>query len=65
MPKEREVRAVLKRLRSEGWTEAHGKGSHMVFRKKGVMITVPTSKKELAVGTYRNIAKTAGWLEDF
>lgn len=62
MPKEQEVREVTKRLRKEGWEEESGKGSHVVFRKDGRMVSVPTSKKELRLGTYRNIAKTAGWL---
>lgn len=62
MPKEQEVREILKRLRKEGWVERNGKGSHVVFQKNGAAITVPTSKKEVPIGTYRNIARTAGWL---
>ncbi|CBL04509.1 type II toxin-antitoxin system HicA family toxin [Gordonibacter pamelaeae] len=62
MPKEQEVREVMKRLRKEEWEEESGKGSHVVFRKDGRTVSVPTSKKELRTGTYRNIAKTAGWL---
>ena len=62
MPKEQEVREVVTRLRREGWAERPGKGSHRVFAKNGKMVTVPTSKKELPLGTYRNIAKAAGWL---
>ncbi|MDO4443485.1 MAG: type II toxin-antitoxin system HicA family toxin [Slackia sp.] len=62
MPKEQEVREILRRLRKEGWAERSGKGSHAVFFKDGIMITVPTSKKEVPIGTYRNIAKAAGWL---
>lgn len=62
MPKEQEVREVMKRLRKEEWEEKSGKGSHVVFRKDGRTVSVPTSKKELRTGTYRNIAKTAGWL---
>lgn len=62
MPTEQEVRVVVKRLRKEGWIERKGRGSHIVFRKNGVMVTVPTSKKEIPLGTYRNIAKTAGWI---
>ena len=62
MPKEREVREVLRRLRSEGWEELSGKGSHVVLRKEGrPTISVPTSVKELKVGTYQSIAKSAGW----
>ena len=62
MPKEQEVREVMKRLRKEEWEEESGKGSHVVFRKDGRTVSVPTSKKELRMGTYRNIAKMAGWL---
>lgn len=62
MPKEQEVREVVKRLRKEGWQEESGKGSHAVFRKNEITISVPTSKKELPIGTYRAIAKWAEWL---
>ena len=62
MPKEQEVREVIKRFRKDGWEEESGKGSHVVFRKDGRTVSVPTSKKELRLGTYRNIAKAAGWL---
>ena len=61
MPKEQEVREVIKRLKKEGWLEFGGKGSHRVFRKGGMNISVPTSMKELPLGTYRQIAKKAGW----
>lgn len=62
MPTEQEVRVVVKRLRKEGWIERKGRGSHLVFKKDGVMVTVPTSKREIPLGTYKNIAKTAGWI---
>jgi predicted RNA binding protein YcfA (HicA-like mRNA interferase family) len=62
MPKEQETAQVLKRLRKEGWKLQSGKGSHVVARRNGVQLAVPTSKKEVAIGTYRKIAKTAGWL---
>ena len=62
MPKEQEVREVMKRLRKEEWEEESGKGSHVVFRKEGRTVCVPTSKTVIWLVTYRNIAKTAGWL---
>lgn len=62
MPKEQEVREVVARLRREGWRERSGKGSHRVFDKDGVTVSVPTSKKELQVGIYHSIAKTVGWI---
>jgi predicted RNA binding protein YcfA (HicA-like mRNA interferase family) len=38
------------------------KGSHRVFRKGGKEnVSVPTSYRELSVGTYKSIAKRAGW----
>ena len=62
MPTEQEVRQVMKRLRKEGWELESGKGSHVVARKDGHMVTVPTAKREIPIGTYRNIAKGAGWM---
>lgn len=62
MPKEQEVREVLRRLRRDGWALETGKGSHVVARRDGRMVTVPTAKREIPIGTYRNIAKGAGWL---
>ncbi len=61
MPKEQEVREILRRFRKECWDEESGKGSHVVFRKGGVTVSVPTSKHEVPLGTYRSIAKAAGW----
>lgn len=61
MPKDQEVREVLKRLRREGWSERTGKGSHIVFKKDGLTVSVPTSDKELANGTFRKIKRDAGW----
>jgi predicted RNA binding protein YcfA (HicA-like mRNA interferase family) len=59
---QRDVRVILKRLHTEGWEEEPGKGSHVVFRKKGrPTISVPISKKELKKGTYADIARKAGW----
>ncbi len=62
MPKEQEVKEIIRRLRKEGWEEQTGKGSHLVFRKGGRTVSVPTSSKEVKLGTYRAIAKNAGWL---
>lgn len=63
MPKEQEPRQVTKRLMREGWTKRRGKGDHVNFIRLGYpLITVDTGVKELPIGTYRNIAKKAGWL---
>lgn len=63
MPKEQEPRQVIKRLVLEGWIQRKGKGDHANFTKAGYpVVTVDTGVKELPIGTYRNIAKKAGWL---
>lgn len=62
MPKEQETREIARRFRKEGWTERWGKGDHLVFTKNGVSIPVPMAYKELPKGTYRSIAKRAGWM---
>lgn len=61
MPTEQEVRQVLKRLRKEGRDLESGRGSHVVARKNGRMVTIPTAKREIPIGAYLNIAKGAGW----
>lgn len=62
MPKDREPAQVLKRFKKEGWKLQQGRGSHVVVRRNGVQISIPTSKKEIPIGTYHKIAKAAGWL---
>lgn len=61
MPSEREVRRVLARFAREGWQCENGKSSHVVLRKAGATISVPTLRKELVPGTYGQIARLAGW----
>ena len=57
---------MLKRLAKEGWEPregaSKGKGSHRVLEKDGRSISIPTSRRELRIGTYRQIAKDANWL---
>jgi predicted RNA binding protein YcfA (HicA-like mRNA interferase family) len=62
MGMERNSKNIVKRLQSEGFTFVSAKGSHHKFRKDDVTIIVPHPKKELPLGTARNIAKQAGWL---
>jgi predicted RNA binding protein YcfA (HicA-like mRNA interferase family) len=59
---ERNSKAIVKRLQSEGFTFISAKGSHHKFRKGSVTIIVPHPKSELPLGTARNIAKQAGWI---
>jgi predicted RNA binding protein YcfA (HicA-like mRNA interferase family) len=53
---------IVKRLEAEGWTLVSVKGSHHKFRKGSITVIVPHPKKDLPIGTARNIAKFAGWI---
>lgn len=58
----RDSKKIIKRLETEGWTEARTKGSHKTFKHPAFdhVITVP-HPKELKTGLARAIAKAAGW----
>ena len=57
----RNSRAIVKRLKSEGFELVSVKGSHHKFRKGTITVIVPHPKKDLPVGTARSIAKLVGW----
>lgn len=61
---ERNSKAIIKRLRSEGWELVATRGSHHKFRRGAVTLVVPHPKKDLPIGTARSIARMAGWLGD-
>ena len=62
MPLEHNSRAIIRRPEAEGWVTVSSRGSHHKFRKGGVTLVVPHPKKDLPIGTARNIARVAGWL---
>lgn len=64
MPVERNSKAIIRRLESEGWALVSSKGSHHKFRRDGRTLVVPHPKKDLPTGTARAIAQAAGWLEE-
>jgi predicted RNA binding protein YcfA (HicA-like mRNA interferase family) len=61
---ERNSRKILARLRTEGWLDVGATGSHHKLKHPGTgqIVVVPHPKKDLPVGTARQIAKIAGWL---
>jgi len=59
---ERNSKDIIKRLEAEGWILVSVKCSHHKFRKGEVTVIVPHPKKDLPLGTARNIAKMAGWI---
>ncbi|MBF0626496.1 MAG: type II toxin-antitoxin system HicA family toxin [Magnetococcales bacterium] len=54
---------IIKRLYSEGWELVGGKGSHQKFKHPGRPghVVVPHPRKDLPLGTARNIFRQAGW----
>jgi predicted RNA binding protein YcfA (HicA-like mRNA interferase family) len=60
---ERDSRKIVKRLREEGFEEVSTRGSHHKFRKGQTVLIVPHPKKDLPIGTAREIAKQAGWIK--
>ena len=55
-------RQIIKRLEEDGFTQVKIVGSHHKFKKGDRTVTVPHPKKDLPIGTVRNIYKQAGWL---
>jgi predicted RNA binding protein YcfA (HicA-like mRNA interferase family) len=56
-------RDVIRRLERDGWQLARTKGSHRQYRHptRGGLVTVPHPKRDLPIGTLRNIFRQAGW----
>jgi predicted RNA binding protein YcfA (HicA-like mRNA interferase family) len=59
---ERDSKAIIKRLKTEGFEIVSISGSHHKLRKGAKTIIVPHPKKDLPTGTARAIAKQAGWI---
>lgn len=54
---------LIKKLKAEGWVNVGGKGDHEKFKhadKKGHVV-LPHPRKDLPMGTLRNIYRQAGW----
>lgn len=56
-------RLIIKRLEADGWLQVGGKGDHVKLKHpdKPGHVVVPHPRKDLAVGTLRNIYRQAGW----
>ncbi len=54
---------IIRRLEAEGWRKVHQVGSHTKFKHPDNpgAVTVPHPKKDLPIGTVRNIYRQAGW----
>ena len=52
---------IMKRLRKEGFRHTHTKGDHWKFKKGNKIVVIPHPKKDIPIGTVRNIYRMAGW----
>lgn len=62
MRMERDSKKIVKSLKNEGFELVAIKGSHHKFRRGALTVIVPHPKKDLPIGTAREIAKQAGWI---
>jgi predicted RNA binding protein YcfA (HicA-like mRNA interferase family) len=54
------AKELFKLLRKNGWELDRSKGSHFIFKKDGVSISVPVhGNDDLKIGTLNNIFKQA------
>ena len=53
---------IIRRLKADGWKKVPQKGRHVQFGHavKSGKVTVPHPKKDLPLGTAKNILKQAG-----
>ena len=54
---------IIQRLQREGWMKVGGRGDHSKFTHphRHTHVIVPHPKKDLPIGTLRNIYRQAGW----
>ena len=54
---------IIKRLIDEGWLKVGGKGDHEKFKhpNKNGHVVIPHPRKDIAIGTLRNIYRQADW----
>lgn len=60
MELETNSRKLLKILKDAGFEEVSKKGSHLKLRKGERTVILPHPKKDLPIGTVRNIYEAAG-----
>ena len=56
-------RKIIERLKRDGYELVNVRGSHHKYRRGDRIVIVPHPKKDLPLGTARNIARQAGWIE--
>ncbi len=54
---------IIKHLKADGWILVGGKGDHEKYKHPDKIghVVVPHPRKDMPVGTLRNIYRQAGW----
>lgn len=62
----RDSRAIIKRLKADGFVLLSVRGSHHKFRhdRSGRIVVVTHPRKDIPAGTVRSIYRQAGWSRD-
>ena len=55
-------RSIIRRLEKDGFVLVKIAGSYHKFKKNDRTLTIPRPKKDLPIGTVRDIYNRAGWL---
>lgn len=55
--------SLIRRLEQEGWVQVGGKGDHAKFKHPTRLghVVIPHPRKDVAIGTLRNIYRQTGW----
>lgn len=57
-------RDVIRALQKAGFVEHRHKGSHKIFKKDNLRVTVPVHSRDVKKGTLRGIIEQAGLTEE-
>ncbi len=64
MPKLFSSDFLIKVLVKNGFSLVSQRGSHVKLEKQGQVVIVPSSRKEIPIGTYRSIVRQSGLSRD-
>jgi len=59
---ERNSRKIIKLLKKDGFELLRIKGDHYIYAKQDRLVVLTHPRKDIPIGTLRNIYKSAGWL---
>lgn len=54
------VKRVIKTLEKNDWEKIRQKGSHIIYKKNGIICPIPNHKGDIPKGTLSNIVRITG-----